>query len=98
MAHFPFLNRTGSFKMGSGPIQKFIFYKMVHDQKYHVLISCKCCAESSGCKTGHPSYNHKTCSAVTKQEGPILKWAGLQNGSVQIYFPNLSVGYFIVGL
>jgi len=31
-----------------------------------------------------PSYNYKACggSVVAKREGPILKWAGLQNGSV----------------
>ena len=55
---------------------KFIFYKNI------TIWSCWCFAESIGCKTGRPFYNHKACSAVVKQEDTVLKWGGLWNGLV----------------
>ena len=50
-------------------------HKMVHNQIYDDLISCRCCAESSGCETGRPSYNHKACGVVAKP-------GALRNGSL----------------
>jgi len=66
---------------------------MVHDKIYHDLISWWCCAESNGCETGCPSYNHKACVAVAKREVPVLKWAGLRNGLVHMY--NINSLFFL---
>ena len=59
---------------------KFIFYKIVHNEIYHDLIM------PSGCETGCQFYNYKACGAVAKWEDPVLKGAGLRNGSVHTTF------------
>ena len=46
-------------------------------------------AKSSGCKTGHPSYNHKACDVVAKQEGSVLKQEGYHEILLVHKFKNL---------
>jgi len=46
-----------------------------------MIWSCRCCAESSGCETGCPSYSYKACGAVAKREshfktGTVAKQVG----------------------
>ena len=64
---------------------KFIFYRMVHDQIYHddkwllfsdficiiMICSCRCCAESSSCKMGRQSYN---IGRSHFKIGRVVKW------------------------
>ena len=68
--------------------KNFIFYKMVHDQIYHDR-SCRCCAESNGCETSQPSYNHKAYCAVAKREGPPFKMGRVvkRGGTVPMNIP-----------
>ena len=60
---------------------KLIFYKIVHDQS------------SSDCETGFPSYNCKAGSAVTKQEGPVLKRSRCETGWYSVMYIRSGIKY-----